>query len=88
MVPEHYLKYLHPHEHHDCAGSCGLDHDSLIAREHNCNQEKDYFFAPPVEPLVLVFQWVFIRETYCAGLPRLAYLFTLPSSGRSPPTFI
>jgi hypothetical protein len=46
LVPEHYLKHFHPHEHPTCSHGCHVDHDSFTEQHDDCDDEKEYFFPP------------------------------------------
>jgi hypothetical protein len=85
MVPEHYLKYFHPHEHIECSHSCNLEHASLVPKHHDCNQEKTYFFPPLPGLLYVGVVRPFLASIFQVSNPLITkgQFFQIPP--RSPP---
>lgn len=85
MVPEHYLKHFHPHEHVSCAHHCTHGEETLNGLEHRCDDEKEYFF-PPLPGKILIalssasFGGLLVPE---AQEPLVSFFYQTPP--RSPP---
>jgi len=85
MVPEHYLKYFHPHEHHGCNHLCDTEHKSFEQKHHDCNHEKTYFFPPVPELLHIEVIRPFLAAIIQLNKPLPAQRHFLSIPPRSPP---
>jgi hypothetical protein len=85
LVPEHYLKHFHPHEHTSCAHQCTHEEETLTGFDQRCDDEKEYFF-PPLPGKVLI---TVLSASYGKVTPRevpeppVSFFSQIPP--RSPP---
>ncbi len=86
LVPEHYLKHLHPHEHTSCSGHCSQETETLTGLENRCDDEKDYFFSPLPKPLVFEASFSPVAKVVKPELPETPSRTFFPIPPRSPPS--
>jgi|GEM_PF-6418391 len=85
LIPEHYLKHFHPHDHPSCSDHCSLDHDSFTEKYHDCDDEKEYFFSPVPEKIRLKKTVISVGSLPFLAIPASPLRFHPSIPPRSPP---